>query len=186
MAQFLQCLCYSHAQSIDSGMMNDQIKRLFLARADSFFFCCCFFSWWWYKGSKCRFKLAIIRPPAKRHLNGVSLACRWWPNIECYLGSLVPFQGIRTSIAMKPYIFVIFQGVLIPFHPLWIHPCLGPTRYPRKHVYKISVNEIFPKNVLQKCILHFEECNSHRCVYLHCISEFGHHFWHYLDILLPM
>ena len=32
---------------------------------------------------------AIIGPPAKRHLNGVSLAGRWWPNIECWLGSFV-------------------------------------------------------------------------------------------------
>ena len=34
----------------------------------------------------------------------------WWPNIECWLGSLVIFQGIQTSVAKKPYIFVIFQG----------------------------------------------------------------------------
>ena len=29
---------------------------------------------------------------------------------ECWLGSFVIFQGIRTSIAKKPYRFVIFQG----------------------------------------------------------------------------
>ena len=40
------------------------------------------------------------------HLNGVSLEGRWWPDIECWLGSFV----IRTSIAKKPYIFVIFHG----------------------------------------------------------------------------
>ena len=34
----------------------------------------------------------------------------WWPNKECWLGSFVIFQGFRTSIAKKPYIFVIFQG----------------------------------------------------------------------------
>ena len=55
-------------------------------------------------------KRAINGPPAKRHLNGVSLACWWWPNIERWLGSLVIFQGIWTRIAKKPYIFVIFQG----------------------------------------------------------------------------
>ena len=32
------------------------------------------------------------------------------PNIECRLGSFVIFQGIWTSIAKKPYIFVIFHG----------------------------------------------------------------------------
>ena len=33
--------------------------------------------------------LAIIGPPAHRHLNGVALAGRWWPNSECWLGSFV-------------------------------------------------------------------------------------------------
>ena len=61
-------------------------------------------------GSKYRYKLAIIGPPAKRHCKGVSLAGRWVPNIECWLGSFVIFQGIRTNIAKKLNIFVIFQG----------------------------------------------------------------------------
>ena len=55
-------------------------------------------------------KFGHHRPASRRHLNGVSLAERWWPNIECWLGSFVIFQGIRTSIAKKPFIFVIFQG----------------------------------------------------------------------------
>ena len=41
---------------------------------------------------------AIIRPPAKHHLNGVSLVARQWPNIECLLSSFVIFQAIWTSI----------------------------------------------------------------------------------------
>ena len=60
---------------------------------------------------------ANIGPPAKRHLNGVSLTCRWLPNIERWLGSLVLFQGIRTSIAMKPHIFLIFQRGPDPLFP---------------------------------------------------------------------
>ena len=68
-----------------------------------------FFSWWGDRGSKYHYKWAIIGPPAKRHLNGVSLAGRWLPNIECWLFSFVIFQGIWTSIAKKPYISVIFQ-----------------------------------------------------------------------------
>ena len=44
------------------------------------------------------------------HLNDVSLAGRWWPNIECWLGTFVLFQGIQTSIAKKSYIFAVFQG----------------------------------------------------------------------------
>ena len=42
---------------------------------------------------------------------------RWWPNIECWLGSFVFVQEIRTSIAKKPYIFVIFQGGPDPCPP---------------------------------------------------------------------
>ena len=46
---------------------------------------------------------AIIAPPVKHHLNGVSLACQWWPIIECLLSSFVIFQGIRICLAKKPY-----------------------------------------------------------------------------------
>ena len=85
------------------------------------------------------YKLAIIGPSAKRHLNGVSLACRRWLSIACWLGSFVIFWGSRPVllrnlillgcdfsggggsgppvppldsfyIAKKPYTFVIFQG----------------------------------------------------------------------------
>ena len=48
-------------------------------------------------------------PASGKPFYGVLLAGEWWPNIECWLGSFVVFQGIRTSIAKKPYIFVIFQ-----------------------------------------------------------------------------
>ena len=70
----------------------------------------CFFSWWGDRGSKYHYKLAIIGPQAKRHLNGVSLAGRCWPNIECWPGSFVIIQGIQSSVAKKPNIFVYFQG----------------------------------------------------------------------------
>ena len=44
------------------------------------------------------------------------------PDIECWLGSSVIFQGIRTSIVKKPYIFVIFKflrggGIQTPVPP---------------------------------------------------------------------
>ena len=86
-----------------------------------------FFSWWGDRGSKYHYKWAIIGPPVKRHLNDVSLVGRWWPNIECWLGIFVIFRGIRTSIAKKPNIFVIFQGgggFRTPCRPLWIRPCI--------------------------------------------------------------
>ena len=66
-----------------------------------------FFGWWGEeRGSKHHLKWATIGPPAKRNLNDLSLAGQWWPNIECWLGSFVIFQGIRTSIAKEPYSFV--------------------------------------------------------------------------------
>ena len=50
-------------------------------------------------------KRVIFGPPAKRRLNGVSLASRGWPNIECRLGSFVIFREsgtvfLRNLIAM--------------------------------------------------------------------------------------
>ena len=57
-------------------------------------------------------KRAIIELPAKRHLNGVSLAGRWWSNIDFWLiGSFAIFHGIRTIIDNEFYSFVIFQGM---------------------------------------------------------------------------
>ena len=73
------------------------------------FFVVVIFSCWGEEGSKYHHKRVNIVLPAKRHLNGVSQACGCWPNIKCWLGSFVIFQRIRTSIAKKPYIFVIFQ-----------------------------------------------------------------------------
>ena len=49
------------------------------------------------------------RHASKTPLNGVSLPCWWWPNVECWLGSFWEFQGIRSSIAKKFYVFVIIQ-----------------------------------------------------------------------------
>ena len=85
-------------------------SRKFCQRGSKVLFTC---SWW---GSKYHSKSAIIGPPAKRHLNGVSLACRRRPSIECWLGSFV--------IAKKPYILVIFPGGggPDPLSPLCIRP----------------------------------------------------------------
>ena len=39
------------------------------------------------------------------------LAGRWWPNIECWIGSIVILRGSGPVLLRKePYIFVIFQG----------------------------------------------------------------------------
>ena len=81
-------------------------SRKFCQRGSNFdnVFCCCFFSWWWEGGSKYHYKRAIIGPPAKRHLNGVSLAGPWFPNIECWFCSFVIFSGSGPVL-----LFVIFQ-----------------------------------------------------------------------------
>ena len=103
--------------------------RKFCQRGSNFDVVCCFFVRFLGLigvgggGSKYYYKRAIIGPPVQHHLNGLLLACRWWPNIECWLGRF--FHGIQTSIAMKPYIFVIFQrgsGSTVP-PPLWIRAC---------------------------------------------------------------
>ena len=52
-------------------------------------------------------------PTLKWASSARSLAGQWWHNIECRLGSFVIFQGIRTSIAKKPYMNVIFQGCAV-------------------------------------------------------------------------
>ena len=43
--------------------------------------------------SKYHYKQAIIGPPAKRHLNGVSLSDRWWPNTELTPSATPPLSG---------------------------------------------------------------------------------------------
>ena len=61
---------------------------------------------------------AIIGTPAKHHLNGLSLGGRWWPYIECWLGSFVIFKGIQTTFAKIPYNFCDFpERVQTPCPP---------------------------------------------------------------------
>ena len=75
------------------------------------FFLLFFFSWWGEGGSRYHYKRAIIGPPAKCHLNGVSLVCWWWPNIECWLyGSFVIFRGSRPVLLQNPIFLWFFRG----------------------------------------------------------------------------
>ena len=48
-------------------------------------------------------------PASETPLNGVSQACRWWPKIECWLGSFAILQG-SGPVLLETHIFVIFQG----------------------------------------------------------------------------
>ena len=79
------------------------------------------FSWWGVGGSKYHYKRAIIGLPAKRHLNGASLACWWWPNIKFWLGRFVIFQGTLTRISKKT-LYLRGPDPLSPL-PLWIRTC---------------------------------------------------------------
>ena len=53
---------------------------------------------------------AFIGPPAKRHLNGVSLACQWGPNIEYWLGSFVIFRRSGPVLLRNPICLWLFRG----------------------------------------------------------------------------
>ena len=67
-------------------------------------------------------KLGIVGPPAKCHLNGISLVCPWWPNIECWLGRFVICRGSRPVLLRNPIFLWFFRGgVPTPVPPpLWI------------------------------------------------------------------
>ena len=68
---------------------------------------------------------------------------RWWAgnglSLNAGLAALC-FYGIRTSIAKKPYIFVIFQGEPDPLPPPLDPPMLT----------KVNVNDV---NLYQRCII---------------------------------
>ena len=71
-----------------------------------------------------------ITTKIKLPFNGDSLASRWWPDIDCRLGSSVLFQGIRTSIAKEPHSSVIFLvcvgggGQSRSSPHLWVRACV--------------------------------------------------------------
>ena len=69
-----------------------------------------FFRWRGERGSKYHYKRAIINPPAKRHLNGISLACRWWSSIECWLESSVNFRKSGPALLRNTIVLWFFRG----------------------------------------------------------------------------
>ena len=73
------------------------------------------------EGYKYHYKRAIIDLPAKRHLNGVLLACRCWPTIECWLDSC-DFSGDPNQYCKETIFFVIFQGDHDPLFPPPLDP----------------------------------------------------------------
>ena len=86
----------------------------------SLFFMSSFYSWG-EGGSIYLYKRVIIGTPAKRHINGVSLACQCWPNIECWLGSFVIFRWSEPVLLKNSIFLWLFRGVRTPCphpHPL--------------------------------------------------------------------
>ena len=67
------------------------------------------------RGSKYHLKRATIGPPSKH-------VFRWQaddgPSLNAALWYLCDFQGIWTSIAKKPYSFVVFQGGVVSRLPV--------------------------------------------------------------------
>ena len=61
-------------------------------------------------GSKYHYKRAIIGMLVKRHLNGVSLACWWWLNIECCLSGFMIFRGSGLVLLRKPIFLWFFRA----------------------------------------------------------------------------
>ena len=64
-----------------------------------------FFSWWGIEDPN----TAVNGQSSARQRNAIAMAFRWRPDDD-WLGSFDFFQGIRTTIAKKPFIFVIFMG----------------------------------------------------------------------------
>ena len=69
-----------------------------------------FFIWWGQRGSKYHCKRAIIGPPAKRHLNGVSLAGRWWPKLNAGMVALWFYRGSGPVLQRNPIFLCFFRG----------------------------------------------------------------------------
>ena len=85
-----------------------------------------FFSWWRECGSKIPLKADNHRPTSETPLNGVSQACRWWPNFKYWLGSFI-FQKSGPILLKNPIIFLFFCSLSSePITRFWLnlHSCI--------------------------------------------------------------
>ena len=77
----------------------------------------------------------IIGSPAKHHLNGVLLVYWWWPNIECWLGSFMIYQGIKSAPELQKTLYFcdFSRGVQTPCPPsrsaYELHDALPSSRF---------------------------------------------------------
>ena len=56
------------------------------------------------------FKRVIIDPPAKRSKMTFRITCRWWPNIEYWLGRCTIFRGSGPVLLENPIFLWFFGG----------------------------------------------------------------------------
>ena len=61
------------------------------------------------RGTRYHSKRASIGPPAKRHSNGVSLACQWRLNIKCSRDNFGIFRGSWTVLLRNPMLLRIIR-----------------------------------------------------------------------------
>ena len=94
------------------GSNSDNVLRVFVF---CFFVCLFFFCLFFCERGE-RIQIALKAGHHRRFAGGPMMTQQCWPF----------FQGIRTSTAKKPYIFVIFQGGgRDPLPPLWNRACKG-------------------------------------------------------------
>ena len=111
--------CFDHCNTPEQIIVvPERFDRRGLALTTLFFFVC------FGEGKKDpNIKSGPSSTSQRNALNGVSLAGRRWPNIECWLGTFVISHRIRASIATKPFRFVFRGGgrcFLTPCPSLWI------------------------------------------------------------------
>ena len=97
------------ARFLSHGQMFKLTKHSFLnsiriwSGSELFFF---------FKGERIQISLKADhhQPASETPLNGVSLACRWWPNVECWLGSFENFKGSGPVLLRNSIFLWFFRG----------------------------------------------------------------------------
>ena len=115
---WVQNVCKGYQQTT---LVHAQIQKVLSEGVQLWRFFC--YSWWGEGGSKYHFKLAIIGPPAKCHLNGILLVCWLWPSIKGLLGSFVIFRGSRAVLSRNPTCIFLWFFRNPCTLPLWIRAC---------------------------------------------------------------
>ena len=82
--------------------------------------------------------------------------------VACWLGSFVIFQEIRTSIAKKPFSFVIFQGCPDPCPPPPLDPRMVLSK--KKFLMQLTIGKlsglVLYNNVSDRVIRFLNEING--------------------------